>query len=181
MGNLVKISVVAALAGLFTVSAPLDGAFAQSASTILKQRQSVMKENNMHVKAIRKFVKGVPAGLTGKKLKKAKSRLGTAADMELRAFAIAGQMDRLLARFPKGTSNADGVGKTRAKPVIWAKWGEFKAAAANLKGLANGLAKAAATGDTAKIKAALTAMGKNGCNGCHKTFRAKKKKKKKSS
>ena len=180
MKNLVKISVVAALAGVFTVSVPLDAAFAQSASTILKQRQSVMKENNMHVKAIRKFVKGVPAGLTGKKLKRAKSRLGTAADMELRAIAIAGQMDRLLARFPKGTSNADGVGKTRAKPVIWAKWGEFVAAAANLKGLANGLAKAAAIGDTAKIKAALDNMNNNGCSGCHRTFRAPRQKKKSS-
>jgi cytochrome c556 len=82
--------------------------------------------------------------------------------------------------FPKGTSAADGVGKTRAKPVIWAKWGEFEAAAANLGKLASGLETAAATGDKAKIKAALTAMGKNGCGGCHKTFRAKKKKKKSS-
>ena len=100
--------------------------------------------------------------------------------MELRAIAIAGQMDRLLARFPKGTSNADGVGKTRAKPVIWAKWGEFEAAAANLKGLANGLAKAAAAGDTVKIKAAVDNMNNNGCNGCHRTFRAPSKKKKSS-
>ncbi len=180
MAKILKMNVVAALAGLIVAVAPVDAAYAQSASTILKQRQSVMKENNMHVKAIRKFLKGVPAGLTGKKLKRAKSRLGTAADMELRAIAIAGQMDRLLARFPKGTSNADGVGKTRAKPVIWAKWGQFEAAAANLKGLANGLAKAAATGDKKKIGAAVDTMYNNGCNGCHGTFRAPRQKKKSS-
>lgn len=180
MGNLSRVGVVAALAGLIVAAAPIDAAFAQSASTIIKQRQSVMKEFNMHVKAVRKFVKGVPAGLTGKKLKRAKSRLGKAADMELRASALAGQSKRLMRFFPKGTSPADGVGKTRAKPVIWAKWSEFEAAAANLGRLAGVLEKAAATGDKAKIKTALTAMGKQGCGGCHKTFRAKKKKKKSS-
>ncbi len=180
MGNFVKIGVVAALAGLIVAAAPIDAAFAQSASTILKQRQSVMKEFNMHVKAVRKFVKGVPSGLTGKKLKRAKSRLGKAADMELRASAIAGQSKRLMRFFPKGTSAADGVGKTRAKPVIWTKMGEFKAAAATLGKLATGLEKAAATGDTAKIKAALDNMNNNGCSGCHRTFRAPRQKKKSS-
>lgn len=180
MKNLLKISVVAALAGVVMVAAPLDAAYAQSASTVIKQRQSVMKEFSMHVKAVRKFVKGVPAGLTGKKLKRAKSRLGTALDMELRASALAGQSKRLMRFFPKGTSAADGVGKTRSKAVIWAKWSEFEAAAATFGTLAGGLEKAAATGDTGKIKAALAAMGKKGCGGCHKTFRAKKKKKKSS-
>ncbi len=180
MKYLVKISVVAALAGVVMVAAPLDAAYAQSASTILKQRQSVMKEFNMHVKAVRKFVKGVPAGLSRRKLKKAIRKLGYPGDMELRAQAIAGQSKRLMRFFPKGTSAADGVGKTRAKAAIWAKWSDFEAAAANLGRLAGGLEKAAATGDTGKIKAALGAMGKNGCGGCHKTFRAKKKKKKSS-
>ena len=168
------------MAGLIGAAAPIDAAFAQSASTILRQRQSVMKEFNMHVKAVRKFVKGVPAGLTGKKLKRAKSRLGKAADMELRASAIAGQSKRLMRFSPKGTSAADGVGKTRAKPVIWTKMGEFKAAAATLGKLATGLEKAAATGDTAKIKAALDNMNNNGCSGCHRTFRAPRQKKKSS-
>ena len=180
MKNLLKIGVVAALAGVVMVAAPLDAAYAQSASTVIKQRQSVMKEFNMHVKAVRKFVKGVPAGLTGKKLKRAKSRLGTAADLELRASALASQSKRLMRFFPKGTSAADGVGKTRAKAAIWAKWSEFEAAAATFGKLAGGLEIAAATGDTGKIKAALATMGKNGCGGCHKTFRAKKKKKKSS-
>lgn len=181
MGKSLKIFMVAVLASLITVSAPVEDAVAQSAVKLIKQRQSVMKENNIHVKAIRKFVKGPKKGLTGKKLKKAMNRLGTAADMELRAVAIAGQFDRLLAKFPKGTSSADGVAKTRAKPVIWTRWDDFKAAAANAKSLAQGLEKAAATGDTAKIKTALGALGKKGCGSCHRSFRAPKKRKKKSS
>jgi cytochrome c556 len=181
MGKSLNIFMVAVLASLITVSAPVEDALAQSAVKLIKQRQGVMKENNIHVKAIRKFVKGPKKGLTGKKLKKAVSRLGTAADMELRAIAIAGQFDRLLAKFPKGTSSADGVVKTRAKPVIWARWDDFKAAAANAKSLAQGLEKAAAKGDTAEIKAAVGTMYNKGCNGCHRTFRAPKKRKKKSS
>jgi len=180
MGKLLKISVVAVLAGLFLVAVPIDAAYAQSAGKILKQRQSVMRELNGHVKAVRKFVKGPKAGLSRRKLKKAIRKLGYPGDMELRAQAIAGQSKRLMRYFPKGTSFADGVGKTRAKPVIWARWDDFKAAAANLGKLANGLEKAAATGDKGKIKAALSAMEKKGCGGCHKNFRAKKKKKRSS-
>ncbi len=180
MGKSLKISVVAVLAGLFLVAVPIDAAYAQSAGKILKQRQSVMKELNGHVKAVRNFVKGPKAGLSGKKLKKALSKLGNAGDMELRASALAGQAKRMAMYFPKGTSSKDGVGKTRALPAIWVKWGDFEAAAASFGSLAVALEKAAATGDKGKIKSALSAMGKNGCGGCHKNFRAKKKKKRSS-
>ena len=81
--------------------------------------------------------------------------------------------------FPKGTSLADGAGKTGAKPEIWAKWGEFKAAAAAMGSLAESLAKASATGDKGKMKQAVTSLGKKGCGGCHRNFRKKLKKKKK--
>ena len=91
MGKLLKISVVAVLAGLFLVAVPIDAAYAQSAGKILKQRQSVMKELNGHVKAVRKFVEGPKAGLSRRKLKKAIRKLGHPGDMELRAQAIADQ------------------------------------------------------------------------------------------
>lgn len=181
MEKLLKIGIVATLAGLFTVLGPLESANAQSASKTLKQRQGIMKEFSGHVKAVRHMLKGIPAGLTGKKLKRAESRLGTPGDMELRASAMAIQAKRLAGYFPKGTSSADGVGKTRAKPAIWKNWSKFEAAASNLGVLATGLEKASASGDMGKIKTALTTMGKKGCGGCHKSFRAKKKKKKKSS
>lgn len=181
MEKLLKTGIIAILAGFFTVSGPIDAANAQSAGDTIKQRRALMKEMGGHTKAVKKFIKGPKAGLTGKKLKKAMNRIGKAPDMELRAILLASQAKRLASYFPKGTSLADNAGETGAKPEIWAKWGEFKAAAAAMGSLAESLAKASATGDKAKMKAAVTALGKKGCGGCHKPFRKKLKKKKKAS
>ncbi len=178
--NILRHGVLVALAALFVTAAPIDAANAQSAGKILKQRQAVMKEFSSHSKAIRNYVKGPSKKLTGKKLKKRLKKLGNNIDMELRAQAIGGQAARLMRFFPKGTSLADGVGKTRAKAAIWTDWAGFEAAAAKLGRLAGALETAAASGDKAKIGAALTALGKQGCGGCHKSFRGKKQKKRSS-
>lgn len=176
-----RYGVFAALAGLIVVATPIDAAVAQSAAKIIKQRQAVMKEFSSHMKAVKKYVKGPSKKLTGKKLKRAIKKAGNNVDMELRAQAIGGQAARLMRFFPKGTSKTDGVGKTRAKPVIWTDWAGFEGAAATLGRLAGALETAAAGGDKAKMGAALKALGKKGCGGCHKNFRGKKQKKKGSS
>src|SRR3990172_7158028 len=69
--------------------------------------------------------------------------------------------------FPAGTSLDDGVGKTGAKPAIWADWAGFQAAAARLGEEGGKLADAALTGDKAKIAEQFASLGKNGCGGCH--------------
>ncbi|MBT5456122.1 MAG: cytochrome c [Rhodospirillaceae bacterium] len=176
--GVLRYGVLSALICLFTVSAPMDGALAQSAGKLLKQRQAIMKEFSSHTKAIKKFVKGPSKKLKGKKLKKATKRLGTTVDMELRAQALAGQGTRLAKYFPKGTGTADGVGRTRSKQAIWSDWAGFQAATANFVKLAGNLEKAAASADKGQIGTALAALGKKGCGGCHRNFRAKKKKKK---
>lgn len=138
----------------------------------IKTRRAVMKELSGHSKAIKKYLKG-------HKNAKKEARLGTAGDMEFRAIAIAGLAKRLPAMFPKGTSLTDKPGKTRAKPAIWTQNKKFSKAANTLASWAKDIESAAATGDKAKIAAAMKGFGKVTCGGCHKTFRGPKKKKKK--
>lgn len=138
----------------------------------IKTRKAVMKELSGHSKAIGKYVKG------HKNAKKEK-KLGTAGDMELRALAMAGLANRLAGMFPKGTGMTDMPGKTRAKAAIWSKPGDFRKAAKILASWSKDVESAAATGDKAKIAAAMKGFGKTACGTCHKSFRGPKPKKKK--
>ena len=169
MGTWLTRSMMAGLAAVFLFSVPAES-FAQSTDPV-KVRRAIMKENSIHLKSVKKFLKGG-------KTKKAIARAGTAADMELRGMAIAANADKIPSLFVKGTSLKDKPGKTRAKPAIWSDWKGFQAAAAKLKVLAVKFQKAAASGDKAAIKTASATMGKQGCGGCHKSFRGPKPKKK---
>ena len=91
-----------------------------AAADPIKVRRAMMKENNTHVKAIVKYLKG-------HKNPKREKRLGTAGDVELRAIALAGIAKRLPSMFPKGTSLRDIPGKTRAKSAIWNENKKFRA------------------------------------------------------
>jgi cytochrome c556 len=73
--------------------------------------------------------------------------------------------------FPKGTGPESGV-KTHALPVIWERGSEFRASAGKLTAAAADMNAAAKSGDSARIKAALPALGSS-CKGCHDTFKAK--------
>ncbi len=145
-----------------------------AAADPIKTRRAVMKELSAHSKAIKKYLKG------HKDAKKEK-RLGTAGDVELRALAMAGLARRLPGMFPKGTSLNDMPGKTRAKPAVWMESKKFKAAAMKLATWSKDIEGAAATGDKAKIAAAMKGFGKATCGACHKSFRGPKTKKKKTS
>ena len=162
MHGLMKHGILAALATAILVAGAPQVVLAQSAGDVIKERRALMKSNSKTNKIVGAFVK------KGK---------GSAADVAAAGRRLASNAGKITALFVKGTSAADGVGKTRAKPAIWAKWSEFEAAAAKLKSAGANLAKVAATGDKAAIKVAGGAIGKS-CGGCHKLFRAKKKKKK---
>jgi len=71
--------------------------------------------------------------------------------------------------FPKGSD----FGDTRAKEEIWTKADEFKAAVMAFEQAAQGMVKAAASGDAGAIKGAFGGLGKS-CGGCHKPFRKPK-------
>lgn len=72
--------------------------------------------------------------------------------------------------FEKGTGPE--AGKTRALPVIWEKWDDFKAAAAALGDAADKLAAAGKAGDAAAANAAFGELGR-ACGSCHNTFRSR--------
>jgi cytochrome c556 len=86
-----------------------------------------------------------------------------------RIQAVAGQFAGL---FPAGS----GGPATRAKPEVWQNPADFKAKTAGLKTFADGLVKAAASGDLGAVKAAAGGFRK-ACGSCHKTYRVPKKKK----
>lgn len=134
-------------------------ASAQSAGEAIKQRQALMKANG---KAFGVFVGFVKKGK------------GSAADVEKQARGIAARLADLPDLFPKGSSLADGAGKTRAKPEIWQQWAAFEADAAKTSKLAWDLSLAAVSGDKQAIGAAFDKLGKDGCTGCHRAFRGPK-------
>jgi cytochrome c556 len=73
--------------------------------------------------------------------------------------------------FPRGSGKASGV-TTEAGPDIWTKPAEFAAKRRAALAATDALKKAAATGDIAKIRPAVGAVGA-GCKGCHDQFRVK--------
>lgn len=72
--------------------------------------------------------------------------------------------------FPAGSGPEAGV-KTKAKPEIWAKPADFKAAQDNFAKQANAFYVVAQKGDIASMKAQVRQLGA-ACGGCHRTFRA---------
>ncbi len=162
MHGLMKHGILAALAAAILVAGAPQVVLAQSAGDVIKERRALMKNNSKTNKIVGAFVK------KGK---------GSAADVAAAGRRLASNAGKIAALFVKGTSASDGVGKTRAKPAIWAKWSEFQAAAAKLKSAGENLARVAATGDKAAIKVAAGAMGKS-CGSCHKQFRGPRPKKK---
>lgn len=139
------------------VSAGIQIATMTPAESIAK-RQALMKGLGGHMKAIKAFVE---------------SNDGTAADVAARAEAIKTASDQIVELFPAGTSLQDDVAKNAAKPEIWVKMDEFKAAAGVLGEQAGKLAEVAATGDSTAVGEQFGSLGKNGCGGCHSAFRQK--------
>lgn len=73
--------------------------------------------------------------------------------------------------FPAGSGPE--AGKTQAKPEIWSKPAEFKAAMKLFSDAAPKLTAAADSGDAGAIRNAFGEVGKT-CKNCHDQFRAKK-------
>ena len=73
--------------------------------------------------------------------------------------------------FPAGSGPEAGR-KTGAKPLIWAKPAQFRAAQDNFARQAEVFQKAAASGDAALVKAEARKLGAT-CKACHDVFREK--------
>lgn len=94
---------------------------------------------------------------------------GNFAEIESKCNVILENMDKVLEYFPPGTLSEN----SRAKPEIWARWGEFTKHPANVRKAAQELAAAAKTGDEEAVKVRFKALGE-ACKGCHQSFRAAK-------
>jgi cytochrome c556 len=128
------------------------------ANPIVAERQEAMKGLGAKMGTINNFVeKGE----------------GDAATVATAAQEIQAASAKIPDLFPEGTSMNDNVGKTGAKPEIWANFDAFKGAATKMGDLAGALAAAAQGGDKQAIADAFGALGKDGCGGCHSQFRQK--------
>ena len=91
------------------------------------------------------------------------------AEVEGNCNVIEENMEKVLDFFPTGSLSDN----SRAKPEIWAKWGEFSKHPANVKKAAQELAAAAKGKDEEAVKTKFKALGE-ACKGCHDSFRLPK-------
>ena len=91
------------------------------------------------------------------------------AEVEGNCNVILENMERVLDFFPTGSLSEN----SRAKPEIWAKWGEFSKHPANVRRAAQELAAAAKGRDEEAVKVKFKALGE-ACKGCHDSFRLPK-------
>ena len=159
--KLVACAALAMAIAVPSIMAPPVMAQSASPAEVIKERRALMKNTAGNLKGIVGY------------LKKGE---GTPADVARRAEAIAANAAKISTLFPKGTSLADGVGETGAKPAIWEDKAKFDASAGNLRKLALALAATARAGDKKSIGMAMGAFGKEGCGTCHKPFRKSLKK-----
>jgi len=123
---------------------------------VVKKRKAFMEKNYDELKAIKKAVEEKDY-----------------TTIQVKAREIMGNMDTLVDYFPKNSITE----KSRAKPEIWEKFDEFKKIPVKVKDVADGLAKAAAAKDQARVETQFKALGsespfKSGaCYECHKDFR----------
>lgn len=131
----------------------LLGALAQDA-VVLRRRQ--MESNNSVV------AEGLNKAIKEKNF----------AEIEDKCNVILENMDKVLDFFPPGSLSEN----SRARPEIWARWGEFSKHPANVSKVAQELAAAAKAGDQEAVNGKFKALGE-ACRACHSSFRAPKPKK----
>ena len=118
---------------------------------VIEKRQALMKSNSAAAKAIKGAVESKDY-----------------ATIETKAKDIAGNADKIVEAFPKGSTK----GKTKAKDDIWEKPDEFSKNAKSLKKAATELAEAAKAKDPG-VDVKVKAVG-DVCTACHKANRAEK-------
>jgi cytochrome c556 len=145
---------VAGIAAGIMLAGAMSPSVAQMKGDPIKERVALMKS----ISKANKTVTGY--GKSGK---------GEPAAVKAAAAQVAADAMKFAMLFPKGTSSDDMKGKTRAKPDIWAKWGDFEKANMALVNAA----KKVASADMGGLKAAAADVSK-ACGGCHKPFRGPK-------
>jgi cytochrome c556 len=132
-------------------------ALAQDKETVVKNREALMKGQGKDLGSVKAYTEGK----------------GDLAQAEAGAAGLAQSTKKISGVFPPGTGGTSTDGKYATKPVIWTDWNKFLDAQKTATDKAEALLIAVKSGDKAKIEAAHSDLGKNGCGGCHETFREK--------
>jgi cytochrome c556 len=93
----------------------------------------------------------------------AKAKAGNVEAIAVNAETIALNAQHVPLLFPPGSI----TDKSRAKPDIWQKQGEFENGARNLQALAEKLRDAARAKDVPAVEAMVKDFGKQACGACH--------------
>ncbi|MFI4948663.1 MAG: c-type cytochrome [Alphaproteobacteria bacterium] len=145
-----------ALGAVFALGAlNLPGALAVDKDQVIKDRQSLMKDQGRQWLVVRNYLED-------------KADQGAA----LAALAsLTKSLPTVPNYFPPGTEGPDPDKKWAAKPEIWSEHDKFLAADKKVIDQVAALDAAVSSGDKAKAQAAFKDLAI--CSGCHETFRAK--------
>jgi cytochrome c556 len=97
----------------------------------------------------------------------AKAKAGNWEAIAVNAETMALNSDRILRLFPEGSLTE----KSKAKPEIWQKWGDFESAVKNFQAQAEKLRDVARSKNAPATEAAMKDFGRVACGTCHTPFR----------
>jgi cytochrome c556 len=144
-----------ALGAGLTLAAYSPAALAADKEQVIKDRQTLMKDQGRQWLVIRNYIQGK-------------------ADQSAAISALASltkSIPTVPDYFPPGTEGPNPDGKWGPKPEVWSEHDKFLAADKKVADQVGALDAAVKSGDTAKAAAAFKDL--NFCSGCHQTFRAK--------
>src|SRR5216683_6901592 len=136
------------------------GAPAADKEQIIKDRQSLMKQQGGDLGAVKAFL----------------DDKGDLAKATAGAADLPQTMKKIPDVFPPGTEGPNPEGKYAPKAEVWSDSKGFLAARDTAAEKVTVLATAVKGGDKAKIQEAFADLGKNGCGACHGKFREEVKK-----
>jgi len=158
MRSSLKLLALGAVLAIAAANPP--GALAVDKDQVIKDRQSLMKEQGGDLGAVKTFL----------------DDKGDLAKATAGAADLPQTMKKLPDVFPPGTEGPNPEGKYAPKAEVWSDSKGFLAARDTAAEKVTVLVTAVKGGDKAKIQEAFADLGKNGCGGCHGKFREEVKK-----
>ncbi len=158
MRSSLKLLALGAVLAIAAANPP--GALAVDKDQVIKDRQSLMKEQGGDLGAVKAY-------------------LDDKGDLAKATTAVANltqTMKKIPDVFPPGTEGPNPEGKYAPKAEVWSDSKGFLAARDTAAEKVTVLATAIKGGDKAKIQEAFADLGKNGCGACHGKFREEVKK-----
>jgi cytochrome c556 len=140
---------------LVLAGAGIGSGLAQDAATVVKDRQTAMRQQYRNLMVVKDFMDG-----------KAGQPAAVAA-----ADQLVQTVPKIPDMFPPGTGMAPPEGKYKPKPEVWTQRNRFLAEQKTVVDQVNALDAAVKSGDKQRIATAFTTL--NGCNACHDDFREK--------